>query len=72
MGRHLEPSRALAVRYYDRDPDLAERCQIRMSELCPRHAVVPVDERDFRVYRRNKRQAIPLLCLPSSGLRFRT
>jgi len=32
-----------------------------MSELHPRHAVITVDEDDFRVYRRNKREAIPLL-----------
>jgi hypothetical protein len=35
-----------------------------MSELYPRHIVITVDEEDFRVYRRNKREAIPLLCPP--------
>jgi hypothetical protein len=33
-----------------------------MSELYPRHNVVTVDRTDFRVYRRNKREAIPLIC----------
>jgi predicted nucleic acid-binding protein len=53
----------LALRYSDRDPDLADVCLVRMSELYPRHTVITVDE-DFRVYRRNKREAIPLLCPP--------
>lgn len=36
-----------------------------MSELHPRHSVLTVDRADFRVYRRNKREAIPLVCPPS-------
>ena len=54
----------LAKRYEDRHPDLADLCLIRMSELYPHHTVVTVDEDDFRVYRRNKREAIPLLTPP--------
>jgi uncharacterized protein len=54
----------LATRYADRNPDLADLCLIRMSELYPRHVVITVDEDDFRVYRRNKRESIPLLCPP--------
>lgn len=53
----------LADRYRDRKPDLADLCLIRMSELYPRHTVITSDG-DFRVYRRNKREAIPLLCPP--------
>lgn len=53
----------LATRYADRHADLADLCLIRMSELYPRHTVITVDE-DFRVYRRNKREAIPLLTPP--------
>jgi len=56
--------RELAERYADRKPDLADLCLIRMSEIYPRHTVITVDEEDFRVYRRNKREAIPLLCPP--------
>jgi uncharacterized protein len=59
----LEHLHDLALRYADRSPDLADLCLIRMSELHPRHTVITVDE-DFRVYRRNKREAIPLLCPP--------
>jgi uncharacterized protein len=54
----------LAQRYADRRPDLADLCVIRMSELYPRHSVITVDRQDFRVYRRNKREAIPLICPP--------
>lgn len=61
---HLPQIAALAERYADRRPDLADLCLIRMSELNPRHSVVTVDRADFRVYRRNKREAIPLVSPP--------
>lgn len=54
----------LARRYQDQHPDLADLCLIRMSELYPRHSVITVDEADFRVYRRNKRDVIPLIGPP--------
>ncbi len=54
----------LAKRYADRDPDLADLCLIRLSEMHPRHSVITVDREDFQVYRRNKREAIPLICPP--------
>ena len=63
-SRHLENLHELARRYEDRHPDLADLCLIRMSELYPSHVVVTVDESDFRVYRRNKREAIPIICPP--------
>ncbi|MGA9528838.1 MAG: PIN domain-containing protein [Terriglobales bacterium] len=55
----------LAARYADRRPDLADLCLIRMSELYPQHLVITIDESDFRVYRRNKREVIPLICPPA-------
>lgn len=64
---NLDHLQDLAARYADRHPDLADLCLIRMSELFPRHTVVTVDEEDFRVYRRNKREIIPILCPPQSG-----
>ena len=65
-GRNLVHLAELARRYRDRSPDLADLCLIRMSELHPRHVVITVDG-DFRVYRRNKRETIPLrLPLPRS------
>jgi predicted nucleic acid-binding protein len=63
---HLPQLMALADRYADRRPDLADLCVIRLSELHPRHSVLTVDLPDFRVYRRNKREAIPLLCPPEN------
>jgi predicted nucleic acid-binding protein len=64
-SRHLESLQELAERYADRRPDLADLCLIRMSELYPRHSVITVDEADFRVYRRNKREVIPTICPPN-------
>lgn len=61
---HLDRLQDLATIYGDRQPDLADLCLIRMSELFPRHVVVTVDEGDFRVYRRNTRDIIPTLCPP--------
>jgi len=63
-SHHLSQIAALARRYADRKPDLADLCLIRMSELFPRHTLLTVDRADFRVFRRNKREAIPLLCPP--------
>ena len=57
----------LARRYADRQPDLADLCLIRLSELYARHPVITVDEADFRVYRRHRRDAIPLLCPPRAS-----
>lgn len=62
-SNNLSQLNDLAARYADRNPDLADLCLIRMSELYPRHTVLTVDK-DFRVYRRNKREAIPILCPP--------
>ncbi len=61
---HLIQLGELAERYADRQPDFADICLIRMSELYPRHPVITVNRGDFRVYRRNKREAIPLICPP--------
>jgi len=61
---HLPQLTRLARRYADRKPDLADLCLIRMSELHPKHSVLTVDREDFRVYRRNKREVIPLICPP--------
>ena len=63
-AQNIDHLRALALRYANRHPDLADLCLIRMSELYPRHSIITVDEADFRVYRRNKRDVIPLICPP--------
>jgi predicted nucleic acid-binding protein len=63
---NLGEVRDLAERYRDRSPDLADLCLIRMSELYERLPVFTVDEGDFRVYRRNRRDVIPIMCPPRS------
>jgi predicted nucleic acid-binding protein len=61
---HVEQLAALAKRFADREPDLADLCLIRMSELNPGHKVLTVDRDDFQVYRRNKRERIPFVSPP--------
>jgi hypothetical protein len=61
---HLPQLAAFAARYQDRKPDLADLCLIRMSEIYPKHSVITVDADDFRVYRRNKREIIPMISPP--------
>lgn len=63
-SEHLDALAKLAKTYANRSPDFADLCLIRMSELYPRHSLVTVDRTDFRVYRRNKRESIPLICPP--------
>ncbi len=61
---HVAQLSRMAARYADQKPDLADLCLVRMSELFPKHSVITVDRTDFQVYRRNKREAIPILCPP--------
>lgn len=63
---HVAQLEALAKRYADQQPDLADLCLIRMSELFPRHSLVTTDRVDFKVYRRNKREVIPVVCPPEA------
>jgi predicted nucleic acid-binding protein len=67
-NEHLAQLVALAKRFADREPDLADLCLIRMSELHPRHSVVTIDQSDFRIYRRNKRDTIPIICPPATNM----
>lgn len=64
LDDHVPRLAELAARYADRKPDLADLCLIRMSEIHPRHAVITTDLADFRVYRRGRREAIPLVHPP--------
>lgn len=61
---HLDRLAELATKYQDQSPDLADLCLIRMTELFPRYSVITVDRTDFGVYRRNKRDVIPVVCPP--------
>jgi uncharacterized protein len=60
-NEHLAQLQTLAKRYADRQPDLADLCLIRMSEIHPRLPVITIDRADFSIYRRNKREVIPLI-----------
>jgi predicted nucleic acid-binding protein len=60
---HQRELAVLARRYADQRPDLADLCLIRMSELNPRLPVITIDN-DFRYYRRNRREAIPVIMPP--------
>ena len=50
----------LIQQYRDMPMSFADACMVRMSELHPDSAVFTTDA-DFKTYRRNGRQAIPLL-----------
>ncbi len=58
---HISRLAELAARYADRKPDLADLCLIRLSELHPKLPVITTDLGDFRIYRRGRREAIPLI-----------
>jgi predicted nucleic acid-binding protein len=62
---HLPRLLQIARRFQDRTPDLADVCLIRLSELYPQYPVITTDVRDFRVYRRNRREVIPLIVPPA-------
>jgi len=64
ISDHVTRLAELAARYADRSPDLADLCLIRMSELHPHHPVITIDVADFRIYRRGRRETIPLIVPP--------
>lgn len=64
LSYHLSELERLAERYQDRKPDLADLCLIRMSELHPKHSVITIDVKDFNIYRRNRRELIPIIHPP--------
>ena len=49
------------LRRYRGRMDLADACIVRLSELKPSAKVLTLDVKDFSVYRRHGRDAIPLL-----------
>lgn len=66
VSDHLERLTELAKRFADRSPDLADLCIIRLSELHPRHRVITIDAADFRIYRKNRKDPIPLIHPPDA------
>ena len=61
ITEHIPRIDELAARYADRRPDLADLCLIGMSELHPKFPVITTDVTGFRIYRRVRREAIPLI-----------
>jgi predicted nucleic acid-binding protein len=60
LGTEAEAVAALLARYHDVPMDLADACLVRMSELREDCRVLTLDG-DFRVYRRNRNEAIGLV-----------
>ena len=60
-SRNLGRIIALMEKYRDLPMDFADACLVTMSEENKDSLVVTLDQRDFSVYRRYGRQAIPVL-----------
>ena len=58
--RETTKIRAFMARYHER-AQVADACLIRLSELHPHNRVLTTDGGDFRVYRRNRSERIPLI-----------
>lgn len=60
LSAEIDSLRALMKKFRSVPMSFADACLVRMSELDPRSRILTLDS-DFRVYRRNRRQAIPTL-----------
>jgi len=60
LSQEIDAIRKLMTKYASVPMSLADACLVRMTELDARATVVTLDT-DFRVYRRNGRQAVPVL-----------
>ena len=60
LGGEIPKIRALLERYAEMGMDLGDACVVRLTELYPTAAVCTTDT-DFRIYRKNQREAIPLI-----------
>jgi len=63
LGEEWERVSALMETYADQPMSLADACLVRMTELHPKSSVFTLDGH-FRIYRRNRRQLIPLIIPP--------
>lgn len=61
LSGELGALRELRRKFRDVPMSLADACLVRLSELLPKSAVLTLDS-DFRVYRRNGSEPIPLVC----------
>jgi predicted nucleic acid-binding protein len=60
LDAEIAPIVKLLSKYASVPMSLADACIVRMSELHRRLPIVTLDS-DFRIYRRNGRQALPVL-----------
>ena len=68
LVNEIDPLVQLVKKYSDVPMSLTDACLVRMSELHPASPILTLD-RDFTIFRRNRRQRIPLLSptLPPPG-----
>src|SRR6266545_4091971 len=60
FAEHLQQTVRLIRRYNDTPMSFADACLVRMAELHS-DAIVFTTDNDFRIYRKNGRQSIPLI-----------
>jgi predicted nucleic acid-binding protein len=60
LNEHVNQITWLLRKYSDVPMSLADACLVRMSELHADGLVLTLDD-DFRIYRKNKREIIPIL-----------
>jgi predicted nucleic acid-binding protein len=65
MLPEIEALRGLLRKFVTVPMSVADACLVRMTELDAQSVIVTLD-RDFRVYRRNRRQVIPTI-MPGRG-----
>jgi predicted nucleic acid-binding protein len=63
LKEHFAEVAALMRRYANVPMSVADACLVRLSEVVADCAVLTLD-RDFRIYRRHRRQRIPLVIPP--------
>lgn len=64
LEEHLSQVSALLDRYRQVPMSLADACLVRMSETVSEGVVLTLDS-DWRIYRRHRRQSVPLLIPPN-------
>ena len=66
MESEVDALRALMKKFANVPMSLADACLVRMTELDQRSQVLTLD-RDFRIYRRNRRQSVPTIMPGPTG-----
>ena len=66
LDQEADAIEGLIERYSNVPISFADACLVRLSEIRPTAVVFTLD-RDFLIYRKNRRQSIPTLMPPGSG-----